>query len=205
MGLLQKTTQTVLLVKKEVKIMLNHIGTRKIETERLILRAFTINDVDAVFDNWANDDDICKYMRWTKHKSKEETKKIVSKWIDSYREKSHYRWAIVLKKSDEPMGAIGLFVVNENDLCGDVGYYVSKKYWGQGIMTEALKAVLAFAFDTVGFNRIETCHSVNNPASGRVMQKCGMTFEGLARQKYKSNCGFEDSNMYSILKEDFMQ
>jgi len=96
-------------------------------------------------------------------------------------------------------------VVNETDLCGDFGYSISRKYWGQGIATEALKAVLKLAFETVGFNRIESYHSTKNPASGKVMQKAGMKFEGLARQKYKSNVGFEDSNLYSILKEDYFR
>jgi ribosomal-protein-alanine N-acetyltransferase len=182
---------------------MNHIGTAIIETERLILRRFAIDDADSMFNNWASDNDICKYMRWTQHENKDETKSVLSRWIDSYSNKSFYQWAVTLKGNDEPIGAIGLFVVNEFDLCGDVGYCIGKKYWGQGIMSETLKAVLEFAFETIGFNRIETYHSVNNPASGKVMQKAGMTFEGLARQKYKSICGFEDSNMYSILREDF--
>lgn len=183
--------------------MLNHNGTIKIETERLILRRFTVDDADSMFNNWASDNDICKYMRWTRHKNMEETKKKISDWINFYSKKSFYQWAVTLKGKDEPIGAISLFTVNELDLCGDVGYCIGKKYWGQGIATEALKAVLNFAFEIIGYNRIETYHSINNPASGRVMQKAGMTFEGLARQKYKSICGFEDSNMYSILKEDF--
>jgi len=142
-------------------------------------------------------------MRWARHENKEETINKISSWVDSYSNKSFYQWAITLKENDEPIGAIGLFVVNEFDLCGDVGYCVGKDYWGQGFATEALKAVLKYAFEVIGFNRIETYHSIKNPASGRVMEKCGMTFEGLARQKYKNVQGFEDSNMYSILKEDF--
>jgi len=62
---------------------------------------------------------------------------------------------------------------------------------------------LGFAFENIGFNRIETYYSINNAASGRVMQKSGMIFEGFAKQKYKSTSGFEDCNMYSIIKEDF--
>lgn len=69
-------------------------------------------------------------------------------------------------------------------------------------MTEALRAVLAFAFDRADFHRVEACHSVRNPASGRVMQKAGMTFEGTARQKYKANCGFQDCRLYAALRKD---
>ena len=184
---------------------MDHKGTIIIETERLKLRRFTFDDTNSMFSNWASDIDVCKHMRWSPHKNKEETKEVISKWLDSYCKETFYHWAVTVKGKDEPIGAIGLFVVNEYDLCGDVGYCIGKKYWGQGIATEALKAVLGFAFETIGFNRIETYHSVNNPSSGRVMKKSGMTFEGLAKQKYKSISGFEDSNMYSIIKNDFIR
>lgn len=183
--------------------MLNHKGTIEIETHRLILRRFTSDDSDCMFNNWASDEDISKYMRWQQHENIEETKMIINQWLLDYNRSSFYIWAITLKESDEPIGSIGLFIINENDLCGDVGYSIGKKYWGQGITTEALRAVLGFAFENIGFNRIETYHSINNPASGKVMQKSGMMFEGFAKQKYKSISGLEDCNMYSILKEDF--
>ena len=96
-----------------------------------------------------------------------------------------------------------MFVVNESDMCRDFAYSISRKYWCMGVATEALKAVLKFAFETVGFNRIESYHSLDNSASGKVMLKAGMKLEGLARQKYKSNVGFEDSYIYSILREEF--
>jgi len=183
--------------------MLNHKGTIEIATQRLILRRFTINDAASMFNNWASDEDVSKYMRWRQHENIEETKMRINQWLLDYNRESFYIWVITLKESHEPIGSIGLFIIDENDLCGDVGYSIGKKYWGQGITTEALKAVLGFAFENIGFNRIETYHSINNAASGRVMQKSGMTFEGFAKQKYKSISGFEDCNMYSILKEDF--
>ena len=183
--------------------MLEHKGTVTIETDRLILRRFAKDDASCMFNNWANDIDVCKYMRWTPHKSEEESRQILTGWLDSYNKETFYQWAITLKKMNVPVGAISLSVVNEFDNCGEVGYCIGKKYWGQGIVTEALKAVLGFAFTAIGFNRIEACHSAKNAASGRVMQKAGMTFEGMARQKYRSISGYEDSNMYSIIKEDF--
>lgn len=180
-----------------------HLGTKIIETERLILRRFTINDVEHVYNNWTSDSEVSKYMRWEHHKNIIETELKIKDWLNRYSHNNFYQWAITYRSIDEPIGAIGLFVVNESDMCGDFGYSISRKFWGMGIATEALKAVLKFAFDNVGFNRIESYHSINNPASGKVMLKAGMKFEGLAKQKYKSNVGFEDSNMYSILKEDF--
>lgn len=182
---------------------LSHVGTQILETDRLILRRFTIDDTKAVYNNWTSDSEVSKYMRWHHHNSIEETESKINDWINRYKHNNFYQWAITLKGSDEPIGAIGLFVVNESDMCGDFGYSISRKCWGMGVASEALKAVFKFAFETIRFNRIESYHSVNNPASGKVMFKAGMKLEGLARQKYKSNVGFEDSFMYSILKEEF--
>lgn len=184
--------------------ILNHVGTQIITTDRLILRRFKIDDAEAVYNNWTSDSEVSKYMRWQYHKSIEETESKINDWINRYKHNNFYQWAITFKSSDEPIGAIGLFVVNESDMCGDFGYSISKKYWGMDVATEALKAVLKFAFEIVGFNRIESYHSVNNPASGKVMLKASMKLEGLTRQKYKSNVGLEDCYMYSILKEDFI-
>lgn len=182
---------------------LNHVGTISLTTERLVLRRFTIDDSESVYNNWTSDSEVSKYMRWQHHKNIEETELKIHDWANRYNYSNFYQWAITFKDSDEPIGAIGLFVVNESDMCGDFAYSISRKYWGMGVASEALKAVLIFAFETVGFNRIESFHSANNPASGKVMLKAGMKLEGLARQKYKSNVGFEDSYMYSILKEEF--
>lgn len=182
---------------------LNHVGTQTLITNRLILRRFTFYDTEAVYNNWTSDSEVSKYMRWQHHKNIKETESKINDWVNRYKNNNFYQWAITFKDSDEPIGAIGLFVVNESDMCGDFGYSISRKYWGMGVATEALKAVLKFSFETVGFNRIESYHSVNNPASGKVMLKSGMKLEGLAKQKYKSNVGFEDSFMYSSLKEEF--
>lgn len=182
---------------------LNHTGTITLTTERLILRRFTNYDVEAVYNNWASDCEVSKYMKKQHHKNIEETKLKVHDWVNRYEHKNFYQWAITFKEKDEPIGVIGLSVINESDMCGNFNYIISRKFSGLGVTSEALKEVLKFAFETIGFNRIESYHSVNNPASGKVMLKAGMILEGLARQKYRSNGGFEDSYMYSILKEDF--
>jgi len=144
-------------------------------------------------------------MRWEQHKNINETRIKINDWLERYNKNNFYQWAISIKGSDEPIGAIGLFVVNESDMCGDFAYVISRKYWGRDIATEALRAVLNFAFKVGEFNRLESYHSINNPASGKVMINAGMKFEGLARQKYRSNVGFEDCNMYAVLREDFLK
>ncbi|MBZ9687336.1 GNAT family N-acetyltransferase [Clostridium estertheticum] len=182
--------------------MLNHKGTVTLETARLILRKFVFEDAENMFANWSNDAEVAKYMRWNEHNDINETKKNLRNRIEKYQEPSTYYWAIIMKTTNNPIGNIALITSSEYDMCADVAYCIGRGYWGQGIATEALKRVLEFGLAVVNFNRIEAYHSVNNIASGRAMQKAGMKYEGRMRQKYRSHVGFEDSDLYAILKED---
>lgn len=184
--------------------MLNHKRTVNISTERLLLRRFKTDDAEKMHNNWANDSEVCKYLKWQPHKDVNETKTILNKWIESYKKIYNYHWAITVKESYEIVGSISIFVDDEDSVNCGLGYCIGKNYWGNGIMTEVLKAVLKFAFMEVGFNKIEAYHSSRNQASGRVMQKSFMLFDGLIKNKYKSNSGIEDSYCYSIEKMDYL-
>ena len=83
-----------------------------------------------------------------------------------------------------------------------VGYCLGRKYWGQGIMPEALGEVIAFLFDEVQLNRVQAGHDVNNPKSGRVMEKAGMKYEGTFRQHGLNNRGIVDVACYGVLKDE---
>ena len=183
--------------------MLNHKGTVTIETERLILRRFTMEDVEPMFLGWASDPVVCKHMTWPPHENVEVTRELLSRWTASYVAADYYNWAIVLKENGpKPIGNISTAHVKEKTLCATMGYCMSKAHWGKGIMTEALTAIIDFFFDQVGFNRVDADHDVNNPASGRVMEKSGMRFEGISRQGGCSNQGIIDVCHWSILKCD---
>lgn len=182
---------------------MNNKGTQEIQTERLILRQFTLDDAQDMYQN-AKDPEVTKYLRWKPHKSLQESIDLLKEWIKSYPNPDFYSWAIARKEDNRIIGCIGILGVSEIDDSGEVGYWLGRNWWGKGIMTEALKAVIRFVFEECGFNRLEADHSVNNPASGRVMQKAGMTFEGIAREKYKANAGFQDCKIYAILKKDII-
>lgn len=177
-------------------------GTVLLTTPRLMLRKFTVADADAMFSGWANDIDVARYMRWVPHANANETSNVIQIWVKSYDRDDFYLWAIEHRASGELIGSISLFCVNAHDQCYDVGYNIGKAHWNKGYVTEALAKVIEYGFSTGKINRIEAYHSVNNPGSGKVMQKCGMRYEGLSRQKYKSNAGFEDCDLYAILKSD---
>ncbi|XOQ48934.1 MAG: hypothetical protein ACFWUM_08520 [Eubacteriales bacterium] len=176
-------------------------GTREIRTERLILRPFTLDDAEDMYQ-YAKDPEVTKYARWKPHESIQDSLNLLEEWIKSYSNPGYYSWAIARKEDNRMIGCIGITNVSDIDESGEVGYWLGKSWWGRGIMTEALKAVIRFVFEQCEFNRLEACHSVNNPASGCVMQKAGMTFEGIAREKCKSNAGFQDCRVYAILKKD---
>ena len=183
--------------------MLTHKGTKTIETDRLILRQFTMEDAPAMFRNWANDDEVTKHLTWPTHSDVEVTKMVLSDWTSHYPEPDFYNWAIVLKENGpEPIGNISVVHVKDSTLCATMGYCMSRAHWRKGIMAEALTALIAFLFDEVGFNRIEADHDIENPASGRVMQKSGMTFEGTSRQGGHNNRGIIDLCHWAILKSD---
>ena len=183
--------------------MLNHKGTKTIETERLILRPFVMEDAQAMYRNWASDDEVTKHLTWPTHGSVEVSRAVLADWTSHYGEPDFYNWAIVLKENGpEPIGSIAVVDINLKVDGAAMGYCMSRAHWRKGIMAEALRGVIAFLFEEVGFNRIEADHDPNNPASGRVMEKAGMRHEGVMRQAGRSNQGIIDVSRWAILRSD---
>lgn len=181
---------------------MNHKGTVKLETDRLILRRFVIEDADDMFINWANDDEVTKFLTWPTHTSVDVSKEILSDWIERYEKNDFYNWAIELKETGHVIGNISVVHMNDDIDCVTIGYCMSRQLWGQRIMPEALGEVIAFMFDEVEANRVEAYHDSNNPKSGRVMAKAGMKYEGTIRQADRNNQGIVDMVMYSVLKDE---
>lgn len=167
-------------------------------TNRLVLRPFRIGDAAAMYKNWTYDERVARYCRWYPHKSISETEEFLNWELCSGKE---YSWAITLKENDEPIGSIDLVGVNSFGV-PEIGYVLTYSYWGQGIMTEAVKAVIAELFRN-GFEKIGACHKVDNPASGRVMEKCGMTYvrNYTAQKKFGSDEQCE-VKFYEICKDN---
>jgi [ribosomal protein S5]-alanine N-acetyltransferase len=182
--------------------MLTHKGTQTIETNRLILRRFELTDAEAVFNNWANDSEVCKFMRWKVHENVDVTRKIIEEWFNGYKSDRTYHWGIQLKDG-ELIGSLGAVYIDDNDQKAEMGYCIGRAFWGNGYTAEAVRAIIKYMFFDVGLNRIEAYHSVNNMPSGRVMEKAGMKLEGHAKQMYHCAMGFQDCNMYGITKDEW--
>ena len=181
--------------------MLNHKGTQAIETSRLILRQAKIEDAEAMFRNWANDPEVTKYLTWPPHGNIEVTKKVLGVWEESYKKDDYYQWMIVLKETGEPIGSIMANTIGRAQ-SAHIGYCIGKSWWHQGIMSEALLAVMDFLFDEVSYHRVEAMHDGNNPHSGDVMKKCGMKYEGTLRQADRNNQGICDACYYGLLANE---
>ena len=182
---------------------MNHIGTREIATERLTLRRFEIEDAENMFYNWANDPEVTKYLTWPAHESVDTTETILKEWISKYDEKDFYQWAIELNDLEQPIGTISAIKTDERVESVEIGYCIGRKWWHHDITSEAFAALFPFFFEQVGVNRIQAVHDVKNPNSGKVMRKCGLTYEGTLRQSGKNNQGIADIAMYSILAQEW--
>ena len=182
--------------------MLTHKGTQEIRTERLLLRRFKHEDAETMFNTWANDEKVTRFLTWKPHETLDVTKYIIDLWVKDYEKENTYQWAIEF--DGKLIGSIGCVETNEENECGEIGYCIGYDYWGKGIMTEAVKAVINFLFSEVNLNRIEIFHATKNPASGKVAKKCGLTLEGVRREYFKSTWGeFLDIAVYSVLRREW--
>ena len=166
------------------------IGTQTLQTDRLILRRFVESDAEAMFQNWASSAENLTYVTWDPHSDVEVTRHSIHNWVASYVNSNYYKWAICLKeKPEQVIGDISIVEIHEEDLSCEIGYVLGKNYWGRGVMTEALKAVLDFCFTQAGFQKVRARYVSFNPASGRVMEKAGMSYlktitNGVERKGY---------------------
>jgi ribosomal-protein-alanine N-acetyltransferase len=174
----------------------------EITTERLLLRPFTLADAPAV-QKLAGDKAVASMTLNIPHPYEDG---MAEAWIDTHPQKfergEEAVFAIVLREDDTLMGAIGLTVNQEHERA-EMGYWIGKPYRGNGYCTEAAKEVVKYGFTALGLTRIQATHFVQNPASGRVMEKIGMTYEGCLRQYVKKWGDFIDLKMYAILKAEY--
>ncbi|MBQ8135770.1 MAG: GNAT family N-acetyltransferase [Clostridia bacterium] len=169
-------------------------------TDRLVLRPFREGDAKMMYRNWRSDENVARYCHWQKHENLNTTIWLLQMYLDEAASGFEFRWAITEKGNDEPIGAIDIVGVTDDDKTAEIGYVLSKKYWGKGYVTEAYKAVIDELFRN-GFTKIIAAHHVDNPASGRVMEKCGMTFVGYDKSVFKWGSDKPcDVKLYELLK-----
>ena len=181
------------------------VGTRVIETERLIMRPMEEGDAFFIYKNWAGDPMVTRYLTWDAHPSLRDTEAYVEyklkKNLDSYR----FDWILVLKETGEPIGEMEAVAVSPSDGYVEMGDCLGSAYWNKGLATEALKAFLRYMFVVAEADIVAANHIGTNPASGKVMKKAGMHFDAaLPGYLVDKNTGRrEDKVCYSITKEEY--
>lgn len=184
------------LKKMEKKLELS-AGTKVMHSSRLTLRKFNIDDAMDVHKNWAADEEVAKYTLWKPVSNFNDTFEYVHFWEMNYKKQKCFHWAIVLNETDSVIGSISISEINTYARSCNVGYTLGKEFWNRGIATEALKMVLDYLANFVGFKKIYGFYDVRNAASGRVMEKANMKF---IKRKSKYFFGFKafkiDCNIY---------
>ncbi len=181
----------------------NHLGTQPLQTPRLLLRHFTMDDAQNMFDLWCNDPEVTRFLSWGPHGTIDKTKRLLKSWKQRYEDTMFYNWCIEFEGL--PIGGIDLIMRSEKSLRAELGYCLSNRYKGRGLVTEAACAVLTFAFEDVGLHKICAKHDVENPASGRIMQKLGMRQEGYMKLDAQRLDGtYSDMVLYGILRDEWL-
>ena len=168
-------------------------------TERLLLRAVTLADAEAMF-KYCSNDNVSRYVLWDTHQTLEDTKSFIEMAMDAYEMREFYHWGI--EYNSQLIGTIDFVGINEYGGMGEVGYVLAEEYWNKGFVTEATKKIIDYGFDELGFVRIQARCIAENTASARVMEKTGMKFEGTLRKSMLVKGTHRDINMYAIIDED---
>ena len=192
-------------MKARNKIMLIHVGTERIETERLILRKFEYADDENMLKYWISDPQIQSLYGEPVYSTKKEVKELLDKYISSYEKSDYYRWAIILKETDECIGQIAYFLVDNNNQFAEIEYCVGSLFQRKSLATEATKAVIKYGFDKMNLHKVQISHKSINIPSRKVIEKCGFVYEGTLRDFFYQDGKYIDRLYYSILKDELNQ
>jgi len=174
-----------------------------LETERLLLRKVTLEDVEDIFA-YGSKEEVTKYVTWDRHRSLADTEEFVRFVLNQYENNKVSPWGIEYKENGRLIGTIDFVSWQPKHHTAEIGYVVSPDYWGKGIGTEAAKKVIEFGFENMDLVRIQARCFIANIGSSRVMEKAGMSFEGISRKVAFIKGEHHDLKVYSILRDEFM-
>jgi ribosomal-protein-alanine N-acetyltransferase len=174
----------------------------RLETERLLLRFFDLSDAERVRE-LAGDKEIADRTTNIPHPYQKE---MAEEWISTHQIKFEsgecVHFAIILKATQELIGAIGLMIDKSFNRAA-LGYWIGKEYWNEGYCTEAARAVLEYGFNQLLLHKITSSHFARNPSSGKVMRKIGMKKEGFLKKHVAKSGNYEDLVVYGILRKEW--
>ena len=175
----------------------------KLLTPRLFLRRLEKKDYADMYD-YSRDSEVTKYLTWEPHPDPHYTMRYVSYIIPKYRSGEFHDWAVIDRASGKMIGTCGFTSFNYMHNSGEIGYVLHRDYWGRGLAAEAIRAVMRVGFLDLNLHRIEAKYMIGNERSRRVMEKCGMQFEGVQRDAMYIKNRYETIGICSILSSDYI-
>lgn len=169
-----------------------------VETARLRLRPFTLDDAPAIFA-YAHDPELARLGMWPPSTSLEETRDEIAEIIEGYQGGAQWTWAIEQKSDQAMIGRCDLLKYRREHRSAEIGYALARHAWGQGYATEAMRALVRYAFDELTLHRLEAIVLPFNAASIRVLEKIGMQREGVKREAYYIDGQFVDLLCYGLI------
>ena len=173
-----------------------------LETERLVLRRMRLEDASDLFE-YASDPEVSLYTTWYPHQSIDDSREFLTRILSLYENTQLADWGIVHKADAKFIGTCGFADWSPYHSRAEIGYAMSRKYWGQGLMTEAARRVIDFGFENMQLNRVDARCMIENIGSARVMEKSGMTYEGILREHMYAKGRYDDLKIYSILRREW--
>ena len=181
---------------------MNQLGSRVLTTQRLILRPFRATDAEQAFSGWMSDPAVTKYLTWERHESIFLTRQLLAAWEQEAKLLTTYHWAIVCRETGVVIGDISVPTADMRSQWAEIGYCLSRAFWGRGIMTEAVGRICREAFSAFDLVRIFAEPYAANIASRRVLEKAGFRLEGLLRQSVCKKGEILDSCIYALLRQE---
>lgn len=170
----------------------------EIQTERLILRKMKLSDSASLFNIWS-DPEVTKFMNINSFTEESQAVEMIKILNNLSLESKAIRYSIIELESNRIIGSCGYNSIDSSNAKAEIGYDISKDYWGKGYAPEAIQSLMDYAFNTLNFNRIEAKVEPENNNSIRVLQKLNYTFEGTMRKSEKSKGKFIDLSIFSKL------
>ena len=173
-----------------------------LKTDRLNLRKMAESDAKAYFERLGSSEAVTRYMLFSPQRDPSEAEESVKKALARYENKLSYRWVLDLP-GEGLIGVIDLLRFDGETGSCSFAYMIGESWWGKGYGTEAVKAAFGFAFEKMELSFIEADHIAENPASGAVMRKAGMTHIRTDKEKYEKNGIRYDAHVYRITRRDW--
>lgn len=186
--------------KEKIYRIFSHLP--ELTTDRLTLRRMLTVDASDMYE-YASRPDVTKYLTWYPHPDRDYTREYLQYIGNRYSAGMFYDWAVIYEPDCKMVGTCGFTSFNCSSDSAEVGYVLNPEYWGKGIATEALERVIRFGFEELNLHRIEAKYICGNDRSRHVMEKVGMTFEGVFREGMLVKGNYVDVGVCAILAAEW--